>query len=130
MVVRGTRLCARCGKVFTPPTHGSRARFCQVSCRVLAARARKMGLPELAPVIAEVTPISDEISGDREVLMSLADVARELQHKLRSPRTPPTALAGLAREYRATLTEIEKSKPRAKDDVDELLERRQRRSGA
>ncbi len=89
-----------------------------------------MGLPELAPVIAEVTPISDEISGDREVLMSLADVARELQHKLRSPRTPPTALAGLAREYRATLTEIEKSKPRAKDDVDELLERRQRRSGA
>lgn len=60
-------------------------------------------------------------------LPTLEDVAAELAAQLRSPHCPPTAKAALAREYRATLAEIEKARPKAKDGIDEIAERRTRR---
>ena len=120
-----SRDCARCGVEFAPPTKGSRARFCSGACREAASKARKFGIPEAS---VATLPTTRPVDGDEpDVLPSLDDVARELGRALNSPHTPPTAKAALAREYRATLAELENLKPKPKDGIDELLARRARR---
>jgi hypothetical protein len=55
-----------------------------------------------------------------EQLMTLEELARLLAFKLASPNTPPTAIAGLAREFRTTLTEVEARKPAEQDPLERL----------
>lgn len=124
-----SRPCAWCDQPFSPPSKGSKARFCSTPHRVAAAKARRRGLPESATVtvLRSEPTAADDVSVE---LITLEDVAAELQRSLRSPMTPPTAKAGLAREYRATLAEIDAKRPKAKDGIDEIAERRARRSGS
>lgn len=70
-------------------------------------------------------PVPAEIETDD--LMTLTEVAARIAARMASPDTPPSGLAALAREYRATLAEIEKARPKAKDGIDEIAERRARR---
>lgn len=124
----GPRNCARCRKVFEPPNKGSRARFCSHACRQQALAARRMGLPEALAPEAVVVELEVERGVDDVELITLEQVAAELQRVLRSVHTPPTAKAALAREYRVTLEAIERAKPPARDAVagleDQLAARR------
>ncbi len=120
------RGCDCCGKEFTPKPR-SRARFCSTKCRVAAAKARNQGVPESRPELRAIRgELDDDVpesaaaaDGDGE-LMTLEELARLLAHKLASPRTPPTAVAGLAREFRTTLVEVEARRPVAKDPLEQL----------
>lgn len=113
------RRCKTCGANLD---HRPRAQFCDGTCRVRYARGQRAATVVEFPA----TPPVSEVDG----LLTLEDVARELQQALRSTATPPTAKAALAREYRATLEEIERAKPPVKDEVDELFARRVQRTGA
>lgn len=120
----GPRDCDCCGKEFTSPPR-SRARFCSTKCRVAAAKARRQGVPESRPELrairGEVVDGGDpaENAGD-DVLMTLEELARLLAYKLASPATPPTAVAGLAREFRTTLAEVEARRPAEADPLERL----------
>lgn len=128
MAAKVTRSCAHCGGPFeTAP--GSRARFCKPAHRVAAAKRRAAGLPEeRAESLAEVViaellvPGSTDEPDEADELMSLEAVALELQRALRSRHTAPTAKASLAREYRATLEAIERSKPPTQDALGKLAD--------
>lgn len=110
------RSCGACGKSLD---HRPRARFCDGTCRVRYSRGQRSTGP--------IAPVVDLPPDDEAPLLDLEDVARELGRQLRSPATPAAAKAGLAREYRATLAEIERRAPKAKDGIDMLAERRARR---
>ena len=117
------RRCVACGK---PLQDGRRltAKFCDATCRQRHARGTT------APTTIEVVdfgPVEDDAPGE---LISLETVAAELQRTLRSVHTPPSAKASLAREYRATLAEIEAKRPKARDAIDEIAERRAQRTGS
>ena len=71
-------------------------------------------------LVVALAPATPEPAG----LLTLEDVAAELALQLRSSMTPASAKAALAREYRATLAEIERAKPKVKDGIDMLAERR------
>lgn len=120
----GPRECSCCGREFTPPNLGSRARFCSAKCRVAAAKARRMGVsearPELRAIRGEVLDVEAEAEPGDDALMTLEELARLLAHKLESPNTPPTAVAGLAREFRTTLAEVEARKPADADPLERL----------
>lgn len=53
-------------------------------------------------------------------LMSMEELARLLAQRLTSPNTPPTAVAGLAREFRSTVLEAEKRRPAEQDPLERL----------
>jgi len=120
----GPRECDCCTKTFTPPPR-SRARFCSTACRVAAAKAREQGVPERRPELRVMRGEVDDDGDDQapvgdEQLMTLEELARLLAFKLASPNTPPTAIAGLAREFRTTLTEVEARKPAEQDPLERL----------
>jgi len=122
----GSRVCDCCGAEFTP-NQRSRARFCSTKCRVAAAKARKQGVPERRP---ELRVMRGEVVDDQAVvdvpadadspLMTMEELARLLAHRLASPNTPPTAVAGLAREFRSTVLEAEKRRPAEQDPLERL----------
>ena len=116
------RTCARCGRGF--PGRG-RARFCRAACRQAAMKARKMGLPERSPVVLlnAAAPAVAAAEGTAEP-MDRVGLARVLAAAIAAPTTPPTAVAGLSREYRATLAEVEAEAPRAPDGIDDIARRR------
>jgi hypothetical protein len=115
------RTCQTCGASLEG--RRSTAKFCNDLHRAEFKRGKR------APVLAEVVELAPAAEDDRPVeLITLEAVAAELQFSLQSPATPPSAKAGLAREYRATLAEIEAKRPKAKDGIDEIAERRARRS--
>lgn len=119
----GPRECDCCGKPFIPKAR-SRARFCSTACRVAAKKARDQGVPELRPElrairgeVIDVESVAPAVDGE---LMTLEELARLLASKLASPNTPPTAVAGLAREFRSTLAEVEARKPSEVDPLERL----------
>ena len=114
------RRCKTCGADLSGRP---RAVFCDGGCRTRYAR----GLRAPAQVVDLVVPIAAAEPAD-EQLLTLEQLARELQRTLRAVGTPPTAKAGLAREYRATLEEIERRRDPDPDVVDELFARRSRRA--
>jgi hypothetical protein len=116
------RTCETCGTSIEG--RHPKARFCTDVCR---SRHKRGYRAKAGTVVALPTAPEPE---EPEALPTLVDVAAELARQLRSQATPPTAKAALAREYRATLAEIEKNQPRAKDGIDEIAERRARRAGA
>lgn len=113
------RRCQACGTSLEG--RSPRARYCSSTCRGRGHRGAAPLVPLPAPNEAAAAPDPDA------PLPTLEEVAAELAAQLRSPHCPPTAKAALAREYRATLAEIEKSRPKAKDGIDEIAERRARR---
>lgn len=127
------RRCEACGSSL----EGRRktARFCDSSCRTRYVRGHR-ATPVAAGADIAVQVFTALIDGGPEPvdgateLLSLEDVARELQAALRSRSTPPSAKAALSREYRATLVDIARHVPKAKGRIDQLAERRaQRASG-
>ena len=116
----GPRECAACGEAFTPPPKGSKARFCSLACRVAAAKSRRHGVPEARPDLRALRGGVEVEDQAPDELLSLEDLARTIAAKLASPNTPPTAIAGLAREYRATFAEVEKRRPAEVDPLERL----------
>ena len=96
------------------------AKYCSDVCRARAKRGYR------APTVEPVGPTEPATTDDE--LLSLEELAREVQRTLRSRETPATAKAGLSREYRAILDEIDQRRTPAADAVDELFERRVRRA--
>lgn len=116
------RSCLTCGASLEG--RKASAKFCSDLHRAQYKRGKRA--PELAEVVVLASAAAEAESVE---LITLEEVAAELQRSLQSPMTPPTAKAGLAREYRATLAEIDAKRPKAKDGIDEIAERRARRSG-
>lgn len=112
------RRCQACGESLEG--RSPRARYCSSTCR-------GRGFRGAAPLVPLPGPDEAPVADPDAPLPTLEEVAAELAAQLRSPHCPPTAKAALAREYRATLVEIEKGKPKAKDGIDEIAERRARR---
>lgn len=114
------RRCKACGQ---PITDKPRAIYCNDRCRAAYGAGKR------APAeVAQLPGAAGEPVEQPDELLTLDDLARELRRTLLSPSTPPNAKAGLSREYRAVLEEIDRTKPRPKDGVDELLERRLERA--
>ena len=110
----------------------------------LTKRGRIAGKKRLPhSLVAAVAPMTAELTSSvaittraralllflRDQLMagkipSLKEIAAELRRTLRDRATPASAKAGLARELRATMEAIDALKPKAKDAVDELFEKR------
>lgn len=114
------RRCDACGGSLEG--RDKRAKFCDAKCRVRYGRGHRapavvVDLPFTAP-----EPVADDNP------LTLEEIAAELRTTLRRSDTPASAKAGLARELRATMAEIEARKPVAKDGIDELLDRRNRRT--
>jgi hypothetical protein len=88
-------------------------------------KARKMGLPERSPVVLldAAAPAVAALEGLAEP-MDRESLARLLAAAIVAPTTPPTAVAGLSREYRATLAEVEAAAPRKPDGIDDIARRR------
>ncbi len=61
--------------------------------------------------------------------LSLAEIAGVLADALLSPTTPSTAKAGISRELRATLADIDAARPTGRSVIDDLADRRRRRLG-
>jgi len=115
------RTCAQCGVTLPFPDRPGRPRTKCLDCSPPRARDTRRRKAKVVPLPTEVT------TSDPDELMSLTEVAARIAARMASPDTPPSGLAALAREYRATLAEIEKSRPKAKDGIDEIAERRARR---
>lgn len=111
------RTCETCGTSLEG--RRSTARFCTDLCRANAKRGHRAPVVELVSAEVEASEAAE--------LITLEDVAAVLQASLRSLNTPPSAKASLAREYRATLAEIERRTPKVKDGIDMLAERRAQR---
>lgn len=118
------RRCAACGK--TLPADALKTRkYCDGVCRVNFRRGHRPG------PVAEVVVLEAAVEADpTNDLISLEDVARELQRALLSPSTPASSKAGLAKELRAVLAEIARTKPAVVSLIDQLAERRAQRTGA
>lgn len=118
------RRCESCGTALEGRT--PRARFCDARCRVRFSRGHRV------PAVVVELPVDQAPSdSDRPVeLITLEELVVELQTTIRSRHTPPSAKAGLSRELRAALAEIEKMKPAAKDGFDELLAARKKKQRA
>ena len=114
------RICVVCDARYDAARRDSKT--CGPTCRQRHARG--------AARIPEISVIPTRVEGDPEPLIGLDAIARELQTQLLSSQTPPSSKAALARELRVTLELIDAGKPRAKGVVDELLERRSRRTGS
>lgn len=119
------RSCRTCGSSLEGRT--PRAQFCDSGCRTRYARGHRPAVvvefvPKAEP---DAEPVEDDDEGP-----TLEEIAAELRRTLRSANTPASAKAGLARELRATMDAIAASKPKPKDAVDELFERRAARGGA
>lgn len=114
------RSCLVCGESL----EGRRpnARYCSEAHRKQAKRGGLVVELPTAPPVPEHDPGDD--------LMTLEELARELQAAIRSRQTPPSAKSGLAKQYRDTLTEIAAKSPKPKNRIDELMERRRARAGA
>lgn len=118
------RTCRTCG---TPIAEGRRstAKFCDSGCRTRYTRGHRPG--PVAEVVA-LAPAADPDPGSD--LLSLEDVARELQRALVSPSTPASSKAGLSKELRAVRAELARDKPAAASLIDQLAERRAQRTGS
>ncbi|MGE3813486.1 MAG: hypothetical protein AB7I24_18250 [Candidatus Nanopelagicales bacterium] len=117
------RRCEACG---TPIAQDRprKTRFCDSSCRSRFHR----GTHQWWLTQPEVVEDGDE---DDLTPPTLEEIAQLLAATILDHRTPASALARLAREYRATLEAIEAKAPRVPADaVDELLARRLTRGGA
>lgn len=133
------RGCDRCGKAYE--AQRPRSRWCSSDCRVAAGRARAAGLPErIAPVVVDLdAPVAEPSAGpvelatrarleavdrlDGPVGQGCVAAARTID----SPSTPPSAMAGLLKELRASLEVALVGVGREADLVDELKARRERR---
>lgn len=118
------RRCQACGNPLGEDRRRT-AKFCPGSlCRTRFARGHR------APAVVVELPAATagEAAAIGEVL-SLEDVARELSRQLVAPNTPPSAKAQISRELRATIAEINRSKPRERTVIDDLAERRAQRTG-
>jgi Tfp pilus assembly protein PilN len=124
------RSCLTCGASLEG--RKATAKFCSDLHRAQYKRGKRPPEPaELAGVTVIHGEPVDDPADDAAVLPSLEDVALLLAATMAAARaTTPTAVAGLSREYRATLAEIEARKPTAKDGIDEIAERRARRGSA
>ena len=116
------RVCEQCGA--SMEQRRNIARFCSAVCR--SRHARKV--PPRPAAVVQMLP--ERTEGPDEPLIGLEQVARELQRELRRRETPASAKAALAKEYRATLAEIERVKPAEADAIDELLARRMARASS
>jgi hypothetical protein len=115
------RACAACGRPLGSDRR-STAKYCDDTCRKHFQRGAR------ADVVVRM-PVPVQKAGDPVPLMALDEIARELAATIADPATPRTALAGLSREYRATLAAIEAAAPKPSDAVDELFARRAARLG-
>ena len=114
------RTCVVCNAKYDAARRDSKT--CGAACRQRHSRGAAR-TPEISAL-----PTPTEV--DPEPLVGLDVIARELQRQLLSSQTPPSSKAALARELRSTLALIEAALPRVKGVVDELLERRSRRTGS
>lgn len=100
------RSCAACGRSLDGMS--SRAKYCSATCRSRACEGR------VIPLAVELHPPADDeaaiVAATREALREagrestpLGLAAIELALALGSVLTPPSALAGLARQFEATL---------------------------
>lgn len=112
------RACAQCGVKLNFPDRPGRPRTKCEDCSPRRKRDERRRAPKVV-ALPDPPPVDE--------LPDLEAVASLMAQRLASPETPPSAVAALAREYRATLAEIEKSRPKAKDGIDEIAERRARR---
>ena len=133
------RDCDRCGKGYAP--RSQRSRFCSVNCRTAATRARATGSPErIAPVVVDLdAPVAERSAGPVELATRarlesvdrlegpLGQVCVAAARTIDSPSTPPSAMAGLLKELRASLEVALDGVGREADLVDELKARRERR---
>ena len=113
------RRCETCGTSLEG--RSPRARYCSDVCRTRGKRGHR------APAVVVDLPVDvvEERGADEsDEGPSLEEIAAELRRTLRDRATPASAKAGLARELRATMEAIDALKPKAKDAVDELFEKR------
>ena len=118
------RTCRACG---TPIAEGRRstAKFCDSNCRTRYTRGHRPGPG------GDVVPIDANAADDQgNDLLTLEDVARELQRALVSPSTPASSKAGLSKELRAVRAEMARDKPATVSLIDQLAERRAQRTGS
>lgn len=118
------RTCAQCGVTLPFPDRPGRPRKKCLDCSPPRARDTRRRKAKVVALPTETPPV------EADDLMTLTEVAARIAARMDSPDTPPSGLAALAREYRATLAEIEKSRPKAKDGIDEIAERRARRGAS
>lgn len=114
------RRCEFCGK---PISGRATKRYCNSSCRAKASERRKAGKAP-SPAALESGLITGAIESAVTTSTPLGALALELARRL-DLTASDTAAAGLARELRATLTQVGAAS--MADEVDELTERRQRR---
>lgn len=117
------RTCGACGKPLPADSRSTR-KYCGSVCRVNYSRGHRPGV--VAEVVALDVAVEPDTSGD----ITLEEIAAELRRTLHASSTPASSKAGLAKELRAVMADIAKSKPAAASLIDQLAERRAQRTGS
>lgn len=132
------RTCQRCGKAFTA---GPRALYCGSTCRARASEDRRSGTAS-PPAAAAPRPqsepsgqaLADRVRAELDAAGRLGTTAGEtallLARRLEAGDDAGSAVASLARQLLATMSEALRDSQQAADVVDELSARRDARRGA
>lgn len=129
------RTCQRCGKAFTA---GPRALYCGSTCRARASEDRRSGTtspPAAMPQRGSSgQALADRVRAELDAAGRLGTTAGEtallLARRLEAGDDAGSAVASLARQLLATMSEALRDSQQAADVVDELSARRDARRGA
>ena len=131
--------CASCSKPLVSPN--PRARYCGVTCRANASKARSKGIPEARPSAVTALPVAPvDNSCAAATLTELTEAGREssalgraalaLAGRIDAHADTGSALASAVKQLEATLAAATKGTRVQRTALDELRERRDAKRGA
>lgn len=134
--------CASCSKPLVSPN--PRARYCGVTCRANASKARSRGIPEARPSAVTALPVATAVFADGScaaaTLTELTAAGREssalgraalaLAGRIDAQADTGSALASAVKQLEATLAAATKGTRVQRTALDELRERRDAKRGA